>query len=304
MDTESIWRRVKTVLREEPKRNEPMRNHTTLRVGGPADLFVNAHSTEELQKVLKIAWDAGVSVTILGQGSNVIVRDGGIRGLVVHLCGAMTTMEFDTTEVRVGAGVYLPYLLKKAAARGLSGLECCTGVPGTVGGALISNAGTVDEFIGDLVVEVTALTWEAEKVQLTRSDLNFGYRWSSLQDFPGVVTEARIELQPDDPQRILERIRERLRYRTATQPIHVACAGCIFKNPPARRAGALIEQCGLKGYRIGDAEVSTQHANFIINRGNATARDVIALAEYMRKRVLETFGIHMDYEVRVIGEPG
>ncbi|MCS7225300.1 MAG: UDP-N-acetylmuramate dehydrogenase [Armatimonadetes bacterium] len=303
MDTESFRRLLQSLLREPPKRDEPMRNHTTLRVGGPADLFINVHTVEELATALRAAREHEVPVTILGQGSNLIVRDGGIRGLVIHLCGEMTRIEFDTTEVRVGAGVYLPYLLKKTALRGLSGLECCAGVPGTVGGALISNAGTVDQFIGDRVDRVTVLTRDGERWTLDRSQLQFGYRWSSLQNFPGVITEVWLRLEVADPPRILQTIRDRLRYRTATQPVHIPCAGCIFKNPPGLRAGALIEQCGLKGYRIGDAEVSPQHANFIVNRGSATAKDVLELSELMRQRVHQSFGVHLEYEVQIIGEP-
>ncbi len=300
--TESERRVLAKLVSELPKFDEPMRYHTTLRVGGPADALVTVRTLEELKRVLQFARERDLPLLILGEGSNLIVRDGGIRGIVVRLSGELTCIHFDTREVEVGGGAYLPHLLVKAAQRGLSGLECCTGVPGTVGGALISNAGTAEEFIGDRVVQVTLLTPDGEVREAERDELKFGYRWSNLRELGLVVVKATIRVEPDDPKAIMERIHQRWRYRWETQPVNMPCAGCIFKNPPGDRAGRLLDAVGLKGVRVGDAQVSPVHANFIVNLGNATAKDVLTLAELMRRTVLEKFGIALEYEVQIVGE--
>ncbi len=292
------------LVQEPPKFDEPMRHHTTLRVGGPADALVTVHTLDELQKVVRFAQERDLPLMVLGEGSNLIVRDGGIRGIVLRLSGELCRVHYDTQEVEAGGGAYFPHLLVKAAQRGLSGLECCTGVPGTVGGILISNAGTAEEFIGDRVVRVRVLTYDCTLREFARDEIRFGYRSSNLKELGAVIVGATFALHTDDPKAIMERIHRRWRYRWATQPVNQPCAGCIFKNPPGERAGRLIELAGLKGTRIGDAQVSTLHANFIVNLGQATAKDVLALAELMRKTVLEKFGIALEYEVQIVGEDG
>ncbi|GBC99098.1 UDP-N-acetylenolpyruvoylglucosamine reductase [bacterium HR17] len=287
-----------------PQFNTPMAEHTTLKVGGPADALVHVCTPEELRRVIQFARERDLPIFVLGEGSNLIVRDGGIRGIVLHLTGELAQINFDTTEVEVGGGAYLPHLLVRAAQRGLGGLECCTGVPGTVGGALISNAGTAEDFIGQRVRRVTVVDSDGEMRELTAKDLQFGYRWSNLREHGLVVVSVALALHPDSPTAVMDRIRQRWHYRRKTQPVNLPCAGCIFKNPPGDRAGRLLEAAGLKGVRIGDAQVSTVHANFIVNLGKATAKDVLALAEVMRQTVLDKFGIALEYEVQIVGEDG
>ncbi|MEZ8220644.1 UDP-N-acetylmuramate dehydrogenase [Candidatus Fervidibacteria bacterium JGI MDM2 JNZ-1-D12] len=300
--TETERKNLTKLVTEPPKFNEPMRHHTTLRVGGPADALVTVHSLDELKKVVQFARERDLPILVLGEGSNLIVRDGGVRGIVLRLSGELTRINFDTQEIEVGGGTYLPHLIVKAAQRGLGGLECCTGVPGTVGGALISNAGTAEDFIGDKVKRVTLLTREGELRTVERDELKFGYRYSNLRDLGLVVVSVVMNLNHDEPKAIMERIHRRWRYRWETQPVNMPCAGCIFKNPPGDRAGRLLDAAGLKGVRIGDAQVSPIHANFIVNLGNATAKDVLALAKLMRQTVFEKFGVNLEYEVQIVGE--
>lgn len=300
--TDTERRALTQLVSEPPKFDEPMRYHTTLRVGGPADAFISVRTLTELQQVIRFTRERDLPLLVLGEGSNLIVRDGGIRGIVMRLNGEMTRLTFDTTEVEVGSGFYLPLLVIKTAQQGLSGLECCTGVPGTVGGALISNAGTAEEFIGDCIKRVTVITADGEVRILNRPDLRFGYRWSNLKEHGLVIVDVILELHPDDPKAIMERIHRRWRYRWETQPVNLPCAGCIFKNPPGDRAGRLIDAVGLKGFRVGDAQISPVHANFIVNLGNATAKDVLALAEIMRQTVYDKFGVTLEYEVQIVGE--
>ncbi|MGQ9463571.1 MAG: UDP-N-acetylmuramate dehydrogenase [Candidatus Fervidibacter sp.] len=298
LDREALTR----LVTEPPKFNEPMRHHTTLRVGGPADALVTVHTLDELKRVVQFALERDLPIFVLGEGSNLIVRDGGIRGIVLRLSGELTTINFDSQEVEAGGGTYLPHLLVKAARRGLCGLECCTGVPGTVGGALISNAGTAEEFIGDKVKRVNLLDYEGRLRTVEHDELKFGYRSSNLKELGLVVVSVVFNLTHDDPKAIMERVHRRWRYRWGTQPVNMPCAGCIFKNPPNHRAGKLLDAARLKGSRIGDAQVSPIHANFIVNLGNATAKDVLALAEVMRRTVYEKFGVLLEYEIQIIGE--
>lgn len=289
-------------MTEPPKFNEPMRHHTTLRVGGPADALVTVHTLEELRKVVLFALERDLPILVLGEGSNLIVKDGGVPGIVLKLSGELTDINFDTSQVEVGGGTYLPHLIVKAAQRGLSGLECCTGVPGTVGGALISNAGSAEEFIGERVEKVVVLTHDGNLRAVGKDELRFSYRSSNLRDLGLVVVKSVLRLTPETPKAVMERIHQRWRYRWETQPVNMPCAGCIFKNPPGDRAGRLLDAAGLKGVRIGDAQVSTVHANFIVNLGNAKAKDVLALAELMRKTVYEKFRINLEYEVQIVGK--
>lgn len=300
--TETERKILTKLVSEPPKFNEPMSRHTTLRVGGIADSIVSVHSLGELQRVVQFALERRLPILVLGEGSNLIVRDGGIQGIVLKLTGELTQINFDTQEVEVGSGTYLPHLLVKAAQRGLSGLECCTGIPGTVGGALISNAGSAEEFIGDRVRRLTILTHEGELRVVERDEIKFGYRQSNLKELGLVIVSVVLGLTFDEPKAIMERIHRRWRYRWVTQPVNMPCAGCIFKNPPNERAGRLLDAAGLKGLRIGDAQVSTIHANFIVNLGNAKANEVLELAELMRRTVKEKFDIALEYEVQIVGK--
>lgn len=300
--TDEMKEQLRRLLLTEPLFDEPMSLHTTIRIGGPADAYVSIYSLDELCRLLSFLREHQLPLFVLGCGSNIIVRDGGIRGVVVRLNGEFAKVSFNGTVVRAGAGALLSHLVNAAAEMGLSGLEPAVGIPGTVGGAIISNAGTATEYIGERVVSVSVLTEDGVQLDVGKEALLFGYRHSNVLDFGRLVIAAVLELERSSPERTKKDIERLFEYRRKTQPITIPSAGCIFKNPPNERAGRLIEAAGLKGYKIGRAQVSEMHANFIINLGGATAKEVIELTELVRKVVYEKFGVMLEYEVQIVGE--
>jgi len=281
---------------------EPMSRHTSFRIGGPADAFFIPRDAHELKRALQMAQEMGISVTVIGNGSNLLVRDGGIRGLVIKLSGTLDYVHVLGNILRAGAGVLLSTLVHVAVEAGLTGLEFTTGIPGTLGGALSMNAGTFDGEMKDVTSQVRVLTMMGEEIELKGEELDFGYRHSALKDKNLVAVEATLALAPGDKEASLARIAELHRLRRERQPIALPSAGSVFKRPPGRFAGQMIEQAGLKGYRIGDAEVSALHAGFIVNVGNAAARDVLDLIFHVQSKVCEQSGIWLEPEVRIIGE--
>lgn len=280
----------------------PMRDYTTWGIGGPADLLCNPQTEEDVITALKFAGEHGLPVTIIGNGSNLLVRDGGIRGLVIRMAGGLNSVRVDGNRIIAGAGILLPSLSRVALRAGLSGLEFAAGIPASLGGAVVMNAGAFGQCLGDLVVEVEAVGDDGSRKVLSASDLTFGYRTSSFQDQKLIILKAVLQLVPEAPLVIAVRMRSNLSYRKKTQPLNMPSAGSVFRNPPGHYAAKLIELAGLKGARIGDAEVSLKHANFIVNRGNASARQVIALIELIREQVRCQFGIDLVPEVRLVGE--
>lgn len=280
---------------------EPMRKHTTWRIGGPADAFVEARDTAELQAACRFARDRGLALFMLGWGSNLLVRDGGIRGVVVRLKG-----EFDRiarageSGVKAGAAVRLPRLVSWCATHGLAGSEPLVGVPGTVGGALVMNAGTREGEIGPLVREVEALGEDLTVVRLPASAVHFAYRRSDLEG--RVILSALLELNAGVKADIMSRVQALQSRRLRTQPVHTHNVGSVFTNPPGRFAAQLIESAGLKGSQYGGAQVSELHANFIENKRHATARDVLELIGRVRRVVTERHGVELEMEVKVVGE--
>ncbi len=279
--------------------DEPMSRHTTFRIGGPADRFVVPSGIRDLQVLLQES-PAKEKITMVGAGSNLLVSDKGVRGTVVHT-GGLDWIRVKENKASVGAGVLLPGLLWKLARRGFGGLECLTGIPGSVGGAIRMNAGTRDGSIADRLISVTLLYRSGKLEKRDRAELVFGYRWVELPPDAWIVG-AVLELKPMDPQQIEQKIRERMNDRRKEQPVEFPSAGSIFKNPPGDFAGRLIEAAGMKGERVGDAEVSTLHANYIINRGRAGASDVLALIRKVREKVEQTFGVSLELEIQVLGE--
>lgn len=282
--------------------DEPMNRHTSFRIGGPADALFVPQDVGELKKALKSAQELDIPVTVIGNGSNLLVRDGGIRGLVVKLSGTLDYVHVLGTDLRAGSGVLLSTLAHVAVEAGLKGLEFAAGIPGTLGGALSMNAGAYDGEMKDVVSAVRALTLAGEEVELCGEELAFGYRHSALKARELVAVEATLTLTPGDKEASLARITELNRLRREKQPIALPSAGSVFKRPPGHFAGRLIEQAGLKGCRIGDAEVSTLHAGFIVNVGNATARDVLDLIFHVQSKVREQSGVALEPEVRIVGE--
>ncbi len=287
-------------------RDEPMARHTSMRVGGPADLFCEVQSERSLAALLRSAHERSMPVFLLGGGTNLVVADAGIRGLTIKLgrgFAGVTWEEEDASGARLGVGAAANFkrLVLETIDRGLAGLEFGEGIPGTVGGGVLMNAGAFGGEIADVVLAVHGLRADGTPARLKRDELSFAYR---RLDLPAgfVVTRLEIRLRRDDPAAIAARVAEAKRKRGRRQPLGLPNAGSIFKNPPGAFAGRLIEECGLKGRRIGDAQISEQHANFIVNLGGARAADVRALMDLMRDTVLERHGILLEPEVRLVGE--
>ena len=288
-------------IRGEVRFKEPLCFHTSLRIGGPADIFVIPQDAEDVRKALAFAEKDCLPYFILGGGYNTLVKDKGIRGVVVKIEGCLGRMEFHGEEVTVGAGAGLSALIREAANVGLGGIECLIGIPATVGGALAMNAGTHDGAIGDFVSAVYFLYPDGTLGEFKPAAGSFVYR--GLHFPPGaVLLGARIRLTRRSQREIQADIKRRLKVKKATQPLALASAGCVWKNPSADYAGRLMERAGLKGKRIGGAEISAKHANFIVNRGGATAADFMALMELARERVWNQSQIKLEPELKMVGE--
>jgi len=284
-----------------PLRNEPLAKHTSFKIGGPADAFVTAGTRAHASAALKIARAAGVPVFFLGWGSNLLVRDGGVRGLVLALGGEFEKIEFPGPElVRAGAAVRVPQLVVSCAEKGLSGLEPIVGVPGCVGGALVMNAGTREGEIGPFVEEIETLDANGEPRTLGRDALDFKYRSSNLGK--SLILSALLRLKRGVKADIMAIVVRQQQKRLQTQPIHTYNVGSTFKNPPGRFAAQMIEQLGLKGHAVGGARVSPMHANFIENFAGAKASDVLALVDLISERVREASGVALELEMRIVGE--
>ena len=279
---------------------EPLARHTSYRIGGPADVLVRPDTPEELAVTLREARAAGVPVTLLGGGSNMLVGDGGIRGLVVKLGRGFRRVEWRDTAAHAGAAVQVGKLARASVDRGLAGLEHAEGIPGTVGGALFMNAGAYGGDTASVVEAVDGIDADGQLVSVRRDEVSFTYRRAHLP--PGfVVAGVTFCLRSDDPAAVRERLEGWRRKRLASQPQGLPNAGSIFKNPSGDHAGRLIEAAGLKGRRVGGARFSEHHANFIVNDGRARAADVQALMAIAQRAVWERSGIWLEPEVRLVG---
>jgi UDP-N-acetylmuramate dehydrogenase len=280
--------------------DEPLARHTSFRIGGPADVLVVPESAADLAAVVRVAAAGAVPVFLLGGGSNMLVGDAGVRGIVVKLGPGFRRIVWDPPCVEAGGAVQLGRLARESAERGFGGLEYAEGIPGTVGGALFMNAGAYGGEIAGTVDEVEGIDREGAVVRLSRAQLAFTYRRTALPT-GFVVTAVRFRLAPDLPARVHERLEHARARRTASQPHGWANAGSIFKNPPGDFAGRLVEATGLKGTRVGGARISEQHGNFIVNEGGARAVDVQALMQQAQRAVWERMGIWLEPEVRLVG---
>ena len=281
---------------------EPMASHTTFRIGGPADYFVMPETTEELAKVLKLCREELVPYFILGNGSNLLVGDKGFRGVVVQLYKNFDELRIEGTKVTAKAGTMLIRVAKEAGKAGLTGLEFASGIPGTIGGAMVMNAGAYGGEMKDVVTAVTVLTGDGEVKTLTGEEMNFRYRGSVVEDEGYIVLEAVMELKEGCLDDILARIEELSVQRRTKQPIEYPSAGSTFKRPEGYFAGKLIQDSGLRGYRVGGAQVSEKHCGFVINAGGATAADVMQLIQDVSDKVNDQFGVTLEPEVKRIGE--
>ena len=281
--------------------NEPMSRHATFRVGGPADALFLPEGEDQLIAALSAAREAGVDAFVIGNGSNLIVRDGGVRGLVIAIGEGMSDIRREDDTVVAQAGASLARVAGFAQGEGLSGLEFASGIPGTLGGGCAMNAGAYGGQLSDVLIDARVLLAD-RIVTLDRGGMEMGYRTSLPLRTGGIVLSARFALTPDDPAAILERMKDLNARRRDKQPLNLPSAGSTFKRPEGHFAGALIEQAGLKGRSVGGAQVSEKHAGFIVNTGGATAADVLALIRLVQDEVQARSGIRLETEVRVLGE--
>lgn len=285
------------------ERDAPLGPLTTLRVGGMADRMATAGSTRELVDTLRLARDAGIRAGVLGKGSDIVVADAGIRGLVIR--NRADGLELDGTAVRAASGVAMAALVKRCTAAGLAGIEFGISIPGSVGGAVWANAGAHGGELKDVVVSVDA--WRRNRDQpdtLLNRDCRFAYRESRFKAGEEIVLEAVLQLRQGDPVAIAARVGEHQAQRRATQPVADQNAGSVFRNPDDDHAGRLIDEAGLKGHRIGTAQVSTLHANFIVVDRNGRADDVRALGDHVRSVVADRLGVELSYEIEFVGDWG
>lgn len=281
--------------------NELMSRHTTFRVGGPADLMYFPSSSEQLVSALQLAKEEGVPAMVMGNGSNMIVRDGGIRGLVIVLGERFAQVSVDGEILTAQAGASMAKVSSAAQAAALAGLEFASGIPGSLGGGCAMNAGAYGGQLSDVLVGAQVYL-NGEIRTMTKDDLQMGYRTTLPLREGGVVLSARFKLMPDDGEAIMARMRDLNARRRDKQPLNFPSAGSTFKRPEGYFAGALIEQAGLKGRTVGGAQVSEKHAGFIVNVGGATAADITGLIKVVQDEVLRAFGVQLETEVRIIGE--
>ena len=282
--------------------NEPMSRHTTFRTGGPADIYIEPASAEELKQVLAICKEEKLSYSILGNGSNLLVGDLGYRGVLVSFGKPFGQVTVEENFVRAGAGALLSYVAKQALSASLTGFEFAAGIPGTIGGAVVMNAGAYGGELCQVLKEVTVLTPEGDVVTLPAEKLELGYRTSCIQKKGYIVLEAVLMLQPGDPDEIRAVMDDLAAKRREKQPLEYPSAGSTFKRPEGYFAGKLIQDSGLKGFTVGGAQVSEKHSGFVINKGNATAADVMELIRQVTAKVKEDTGVTMEPEVKQIGE--
>jgi UDP-N-acetylmuramate dehydrogenase len=300
---EQIIQEMKNIGIQDVRVNEPLSRHTTWKVGGPADLLIYPRNKEELEQAMQVVYRHQIPWRVIGRGSNLLVRDGGIRGVVFKLDEGFNELKVDGTRVTAGGGYSTILLATMTSRQGLTGLEFAAGIPGNVGGAVYMNAGAHGSDISKVLHSATVLLETGEWVTLSNEEMEFRYRTSVLQTkLKGIVTEASFTLEYGERDEIMSRLTSYKDRRRKTQPLQYPCAGSVFRNPPGDYAGRLIQEAGLKGFRIGDAEVSTTHANFIINRGNATAKNVLQLIEHIIQTIDEKYNIRLEPEVQVVGE--
>lgn len=280
----------------------PMRRFTSIKVGGPADGLLFPKDIVELRKVVRYARKKKIPFLILGKGTNLVVRDNGIRGWVISLTQGMKSVQWDGDVVEAEAGLPLQRLVQLSIQKSFSGLEPFSGIPGTVGGGLAMNAGAWGRELKDILLSVTLMNEEGEVVEKPLRELKFSYRRLAIP-LSWIILRGRFQLEKGRKEEILERVRSYVETRRRTQPLDYPSAGSVFKNPAEGSAGKWIEEAGLKGLRMGQAMVSDHHANFIINLGKAKAQEVIHLMEWVERKIYEEKGISLEREVRVVGEP-
>jgi UDP-N-acetylmuramate dehydrogenase len=298
----AVREEIRNLVRGTVKENDPMAAHTSFGIGGPAEIWAAPESRENLCALVDMCETEKIPYMIIGRGTNLLVRDAGISGVVISLDAACMELEIDGTRIRAGAAVSLNALTKCAADHGLKGLEFCAGIPGCVAGGLATNAGAWGNCLCEALESAIIYDLRERKIRSVRKDeVTFGYRKSNFSSL-GIILEAEFNLAPESPEAINARMKEYRRKRGESQPLGLRSAGCIFKNPPGRKAGAMIDELGFKGHVCGDAIVSDIHANFILNKGSATARDVLAIIDEIKRRVREATGTELEEEIEIVGQ--
>ncbi len=294
--------KLKTIVGEEHFfLEEPLKKHTTFRIGGPAEVFVSPDLVQ-LPLIVRLCKEYDISYTVIGNGSNLLVGDKGVRGLVIELGKPAEEIAVIGNKMIVGAGTMLGKAASAAAARGLTGMEFAAGIPGSIGGAVVMNAGAYGGEMKDIIESVTVIDEEGQELELSLEELELTYRHSCIIEKHYLVTEVTLQLQRGEEEAIRARMAELREQRMAKQPLEYPSAGSTFKRPEGYFAGKLIMDAGLKGYRVGGAQVSEKHAGFVINTGDATAADVRGLITDVAARVKEKFGVTLEPEVKMIGE--
>jgi UDP-N-acetylmuramate dehydrogenase len=284
------------------KENEPLANHTTIKIGGPAQLLIEPSSLENLENLMNIVLGHQTPWRAIGRGSNLLVSDLGIEGVVIKLGKGIDHLSVDDEVISVGGGHSLVSLSTMMSKRGLSGLEFASGIPGSVGGAVYMNAGAHGSDMSKILIKAKVLFEDGTISWLNNEEMEFSYRTSVLQKKrPGIVIEAVLQLKAGEKNKIVAEMQKNKDYRKDTQPYNLPCAGSIFRNPLPNYAGRLIEEAGLKGYSIGGAKISEMHGNFIVNAGNATAKDVLDLINHVKTTIFNLYNIEMETEVEIIG---
>ena len=283
-------------------RNEPMRKHTTFRIGGPADFYLCPHSAKEIQKTVAICREEELPYFILGNGSNLLVSDQGYRGVVIQLWKNVSDILVEGCRIRAKAGASLAKIAGEALEEGLTGMEFAAGIPGTLGGAVVMNAGAYGGEMKDILQEALVMDEQGEIFTLKKEELHLGYRTSIIKEKGYIVLAAALELKPGDRKEIKEKMDELKQRRVEKQPLDMPSAGSTFKRPEGYFAGKLIMDAGLRGFSVGGAQISEKHCGFVVNTGKATANDVLTLIREIQKRVRDKFGVELETEVKFLGE--
>lgn len=306
LDNIEIYEKLENKMKNsEIKTNEDMSKHTSFKVGGKADIFIKINDIQDLKYILDFTKKNNIPLTIIGNGSNVLVKDNGIRGITIYL--NFDDIQIDEEQngeviVTVGSGVKLAMLAVILQKKGIAGFEFASGIPGTIGGAIRMNAGAYGKEMKEVVENVTYIDEEGNKHKLENEQMDFSYRHSRFKEKQEIIIEAQLKFQKEDAEKIKERMDEYRKARMEKQPIDMPSAGSTFKRGTNYISAKLIDDAGLKGYKIGGAQVSEKHAGFIVNKGNATAQDILDLIDYVIKVVYEKFGKILELEVEVIGE--
>lgn len=306
MENKKILEKLEKIIsKEKIKQNEPMKNHTTFKIGGPADFFIKVTSIKELKLIMEFAKDENIPITIVGNGSNLLVTDKGIRGLVIKLeLKGIKINEKDKEhiEIVVDSGVPMGLLAQKLSKAGMTGFEELSGIPGTIGGAILMDAGAYGREIKDIVIEVTTLDPNGDLKTFSNEQSEFSYRKSKFSNSNYIILQTKLALKKGNKDEIKQKMNELAKSRKEKQPIEYPNAGSTFKRGDDFITAKLIDEAGLKGYSIGGAKISEKHAGFIINTGNATAQDVLDLVKYAKEKVYEKFGKKIELEIKILGE--